>query len=291
MRMRFIGRMSKDAPLLVRVAVIALRAARRCMPAYGSVKSRHDFTLAQLTACLVIRAYTKSTYRQTTDLLMVSPDLREALGLKKVPHYTTLQKQADAQGMLAVLEAIVGRVIADVGAAERAEELAIDSTGVQIGSASVHYRARSGKVASRYVKVSLAVICGMLLPAAMVVSFGPGVDMKEMPQILDQASRRVKPRAAYADRGYDAEWVHEYCREEWGVESWIPPVVRTRDGSIRTPHRARMQPLPASYGRRWHAESFFSGLKRSTGSTLMARKENTLLVDAAMRVLAYTIRR
>lgn len=288
---RFIVCMNTEVPLIVRVAQLALRSARPCMATYGSLKSRHDFTLPQLTACLVLKAYTKSTYRQTCELLSTSPALREAIGLDKTPHFTTLQKQANTAGMAEVIGTIVGQVLAEIGAAAEAEDLAIDSTGMQIGSASLHYRARSGKGASRYVKVSLAVICGLLLPAAMTVSFGPDVDIREMPHLLEQARSRVKPRAAYADRGYDAEWVHEYCWEDWGVESWIPPVIRTRDGSIKTPHRARMKNLPKSFGRRWHAETFMSGLKRSTGSMLMSRKENTLRVEAALRVLAYTIRR
>lgn len=283
--------MSKDAPLIVRVAKMALRAARPCVAQYGSIKSRHDFTLPQLTACLVLKAYTKSTYRQVSDLLETSHELRSALGLRKAPHFTTLQKQANAAGMAEVLRAIIGQVLCDVGAAAQADELAIDSTGLQIGAASLHYRARSGQGASRYVKVSLAVICGMLLPASMVVSFGPSVDMKEMPAVLAEASARVRPRAVYADKGYDAEWVHEFCREAWGAASWIPPVIRTRDGRIGTKYRARMTRLPKAYGRRWHAETFMSGLKRSTGSTLMSRKSNTLQVEAALRVLAYTIRR
>ena len=37
------------------------------------------------------------------------------------------------------------------------------------------------------------------------------------------------------------------------------------------------------------AESFFSGLKRTIGSTLISRKPNQLLVEAAFKVLAYTL--
>ena len=45
------------------------------------------------------------------------------------------------------------------------------------------------------------------------------------------------------------------------------------------------------YGSRWAVESFFSGLKRTMGSTLNARKPSQLLVEAAFKVLAYTLRR
>jgi hypothetical protein len=46
-----------------------------------------------------------------------------------------------------------------------------------------------------------------------------------------------------------------------------------------------------SYGRRWHIESFFSGLKRVTGSALGSRLEGNLFKEAAFRLLAYTLHR
>lgn len=41
---------------------------------------------------------------------------------------------------------------------------------------------------------------------------------------------------------------------------------------------------------RWYAESFMSGLKRTTGSALTARKDNTMNAEASFRVLAYSVR-
>ena len=78
------------------------------------------------------------------------------------------------------------------------------------------------------------------------------------------------------------------CRESWGAESYIPAVIRTADGSIKTRYRSEMRELPAKFGRRWHVESFFSGLKRTT---LSSRTPRTLLAEASMKILAYTIRR
>jgi hypothetical protein len=45
------------------------------------------------------------------------------------------------------------------------------------------------------------------------------------------------------------------------------------------------------YGRRWHAETFMSGLKRTMGNALNATTERGLMFDAAMKVLAYALRR
>jgi hypothetical protein len=45
------------------------------------------------------------------------------------------------------------------------------------------------------------------------------------------------------------------------------------------------------YGRRWLVESFMSGLKRTTGATLSARNDRSLFLEAALKVLAYALRR
>ena len=70
----------------------ALAVAEAGLPLYGSVRSRHDFTLPQLFAILVLREFFKTDYRGIVQLLHDLSDLRESLGLKKVPHFTTLQK-------------------------------------------------------------------------------------------------------------------------------------------------------------------------------------------------------
>ena len=76
-----------------RVAELAMQLGGRHLADYSSTRSRHDFTQCQLMACLILRAYLKTTYRGVLELLAVSPNLREALGMAdKLPHCTTLQK-------------------------------------------------------------------------------------------------------------------------------------------------------------------------------------------------------
>jgi Transposase domain (DUF772) len=88
--------MKSDAekkPVIERVAELAMRLGGKHLADYGSTRSRHDFTQRQLMACLILRVYLKTTYRGVLELLAVSPNLREALGMEdKLPHYTTLQK-------------------------------------------------------------------------------------------------------------------------------------------------------------------------------------------------------
>jgi len=78
------------------------------------------------------------------------------------------------------------------------------------------------------------------------------------------------------------------------VQSVIQPARARADGTLGGVFRPEMTPAAlqeSGYGRRWHIESFFSGLKPMTGSALTARKDINLAKEAAFRVLAYTLHR
>jgi hypothetical protein len=54
--------------------------------------SPRRYTQPQLFACLALKAFFKTDYRGAQALLQDHSDLRAALGLRTVPHFTTLQK-------------------------------------------------------------------------------------------------------------------------------------------------------------------------------------------------------
>src|SRR5215211_6735318 len=72
------------------VAREALALARESLPAYTSARSRKDFTAHQLFAVLALKTFFKTDYRGIAQLLTDFVELREELGLTKVPHYSTL---------------------------------------------------------------------------------------------------------------------------------------------------------------------------------------------------------
>ena len=73
-----------------RVAREALAVARQALPAYSCPTSRHDFTQAQLLAVLALKTFLNTDYRGAVAFLEDFPELRQDLGLAKVPHYSTL---------------------------------------------------------------------------------------------------------------------------------------------------------------------------------------------------------
>lgn len=70
----------------------ALEVARLALPAYSSKFSKKDFTRHQHVAILALKAFLRTSYRGVVELLRDWSDLRSALGLGRVPHFTTLQK-------------------------------------------------------------------------------------------------------------------------------------------------------------------------------------------------------
>jgi hypothetical protein len=84
--------MTKSPTVLARAA---LETARRALGPYSSRHSRHDFTQAQLFAILVLKTFFQTDYRGIVELLREFAELRAVLELRKVPHWTTLQKAQD----------------------------------------------------------------------------------------------------------------------------------------------------------------------------------------------------
>jgi hypothetical protein len=76
------------------LARAALAVAADALPAYSSKYSRRDYTQHQLFALLALRAFLRTDYRGLEGLLRDWSDLRQALGLAKVPDHSTLQKAA-----------------------------------------------------------------------------------------------------------------------------------------------------------------------------------------------------
>ncbi len=80
---------------LLVLAAFALRVASRQLPDYSSPNSPRRFTQPQLLACIVLKPWLGDTYRSVAERLERSPRLRAVLGLRSVPHYTTLKRFRD----------------------------------------------------------------------------------------------------------------------------------------------------------------------------------------------------
>jgi hypothetical protein len=68
----------------------AHRLASRVWPTSAHPCSRHDFTLPQLFACLVVREMMKLSYRKAEALLRDAPHWLADIGMSRAPDHNTL---------------------------------------------------------------------------------------------------------------------------------------------------------------------------------------------------------
>lgn len=76
------------------LARTALEVARAEVPDHSSKFSPRRYTQPQLLALLALREFLRVDYRGLVALLTDWSDLRDALGLSRVPNFSTLQRAA-----------------------------------------------------------------------------------------------------------------------------------------------------------------------------------------------------
>ena len=80
----------KTSKSTLTVARMAMEAAGDALDDYSHIKSPRKFTQPQLLACLMIKEFHELDYRGVQVMLAEWSDLRDVLGLQRVPHFTTL---------------------------------------------------------------------------------------------------------------------------------------------------------------------------------------------------------
>lgn len=273
----------------VRVVKLALRLARRHLADYSHKKSPRKFTQPQLFACLILKAHMGCTYRKTEELLILMPSVREAIGLLEVPRFTTMAEFADRADVLELIDAVLASIARTISKA-RPQDAAVDGTGLETTSASAHFVSRAGRKRTKYVKLTLGVLCSSVIPCALVVDWGPSHDMRQAWTLREKMKGSCTPTMLWGDGAFDSEPWHRANWEDWGVPSYAPTTVKSLDGHVNGFYRNVFQMPVKEYGRRWMCETANSAIKRTMGSTLRSRKQNTLFAEAAFKVAAYAIK-
>jgi hypothetical protein len=250
---------------------------------YSHRYSPKTFTQPQKFACLVLKTFFKTDYRGICQLLSELTDLRAALGLKKVPHFTTLQKASRQLLRAASVRRLLHKQVRRFFRRRRKlRRAAFDSTGLQCGHASAYYtrrRAQNGEKAVFYkpfAKLEAATDCATHFVIAAMTRRGPGPDNKRFVPLLDQALSRILLDSVVADAGFDGEPNHRYARERCGVHSFIPatigrPTSKPLTGRYRRRMKQRLDKNYGGYGQRWQVETVFSMIKRRLSASIASR--------------------
>lgn len=102
--------------------------------------------------------------------------------------------------------------------------------------------------------------------------------------------KRISTDWIVADKGYDANWLHEYC-EEKGIKRCIP--IRTwskgkhKNWSLRRQNQQYLH--PKRYHRREMVESIFKAIKTKFGASVSSVKISAQRVELYCRAIAHNI--
>jgi hypothetical protein len=302
---------------------MAYLLALRTLPRHSCKFSRHDFTLAQLFACLVVREFFGLSYRRTEALLNDAPAWLADAGLTRAPDHNTLWRAADALlsarrcgRMMDLLAELFAR--AKLLKLPRRRPLAIDSTCFEHHHRSGHYDRRCRRMTddapkrpgkwgksvnaarSRRLratpKLAAAVDSGTHLILAAKARVGNGSDAPDFDDLLYDAWRRARVAVVVADAGYDSEANHEIARHDLGVRSIIatgigrptrkPPSGRWRRHTRKRFGRKADRKL---YGQRAQSETAHSMMKRNQSSSLRSRTPERQRKEMMLKVLVHNI--
>jgi hypothetical protein len=287
----------------VAVARAALAVATRGLPRYAHRYSPKVYTQPQLFACLVLKTFFKTDYRGLWAYLHDLPELRRVVGLRGVPHFTTLHKAS--QRLLRLPRArrlLAATVRRHLRRRRRVRRAALDSTGLEDGHRSFYYvRRRNGSAKrwqtvayGRYAKLELAVDTASHLILAALPGRGPRVDVDRCVPLLTATLDNVAVASVLADAGYDSEPNHRFARERHGVRSFIPakigrPTAKPPSGRYRRRMKQRLTKHYGRYGQRWQVETTFSMVKRRLTTAVAARRYWSKCRELLLLVLCYNL--
>lgn len=293
---------------------VAHDAATWVLPDYASPFSRHDFTLPQLFACLVVREMMRLSYLKT-EAMLNDTDWCQRLGMDRVPDSSTLCRAfheiltlADFDNMLDLLAG------ASKDAGLTGDTLAIDSTMFDPHPRSRHYERRCKAHASEddentanqrrsasvkaLPKLGIGIDTHSHLIASAVAKTGLGSDAPDFAPLLIDGDRRLLVSHTLADAGYDSQHNHRLARDELGICSWIKAKVGRRIDPrwpATDPWRRHMQQQLAGsqkgkpYGQRAQVETVNSMIKRNLGSATTARTRRGREMQLLMKVLVHNL--
>jgi hypothetical protein len=171
--------------------------------------------------------------------------------------------------------------------------VAIDSSGMSRSLPSPHYVKRIDKPYPIEVPLKLSVavdtrnkrILALRLRARKWVH-----DIKDVKYLIKRLP--VKPNKIVADKGYDANWLHEYCHN-LAIQSVIPArnYGSNKIQRYKTKHRKMAMKIftKRTYNRREIVESVFGATKRKFGPSVSSVKFSAQRAEMYCRAITHNI--
>jgi IS5 family transposase len=259
-----------------------LQLATQHLPPYSSKFSKRTFTQPQLVTLYCLKLKLRATYRELIDWLEEMPRLQEALGLQRLPHFTTVQKA------FARLSATIWRVLHRVSASllasseEEGRVAALDASGWDRHYASRYYTQRV-KLKIRALKTTLLVETHTQAILDLHLTTTWRHDTQIGPRLTARNLEHFE--TLVADKGYDDRGHRQRLRR-----AGKRPLIKHREfASYDKGANARMD--RALYHRRSLVETVISVLKRKYGAGVSSRVWWRQFRELVAMCLVYNVER
>lgn len=208
--------------------------AQMIIPKYSHEYSKHKYTQPQLFAILSYKIYNKYNYRRLIDNLNVSDTIKKVIGLKTIPHYTTIQKFFKKL-KTEYLNAINDLLLTFFPVTNC--YFSLDGTGYTSSYSDIYYNNRMKKPRKSYMKNHIVVDSEYMLIRHQNVKKGPRFDTVFAISAI-RSIEKYKPRYILADKAYDTEDIKQTIIEETTAIPQIPTKKNQKTGTYRTKCRA-----------------------------------------------------
>jgi hypothetical protein len=272
---------------LIKFTFVSFKIAKMSLSEYSCEKSKHTFSQHQLIALLCLMKRLKLDYRLFTSIIQLMPKIQTLIGLKTIPHYTTLQKffkrlKSD------IMDKIMHKTVKLFDIND--PWVALDGTGHSCDQASTYFtdkiKKQSKKWRKNFTKNQIAIDTKNQVILAQRVTKGPRHDSKDAIPLI-RKTKKYKPIGFSLDRAYDSEEIHKVIHEELCASSLIPLKKRAQKGKYRLGSRTIF--TKPKYHRRSIAETIISVIKRIFGDKNQSRSDKLRNKETKLKNTCYNI--
>ena len=264
------------------------------IPKFSSRFSKKTFTQHQWLVLGFLKVKENKNYRDFADWVLFSNEIFYLLKLKRMFHFTTLQKFLQRFDS-SVFDQLIAAVFSQINATQRPIDVAIDGSGFTSSYSSRYFVMRINRETGyrSFMKMSIAVDPRSRALLAVKCRKAPAHDTKNFIPLLRRADRCVSQRIrnVIADKAYDSCKNFHFVEKELHADAIIPLRVFRRSRAGRSTIRKHRPVLPDSriYGGRNLAETTFSVIKRKFGGDLRSRLTEVKKKEMKLKALVYNL--
>jgi hypothetical protein len=247
------------------------------IPRYFSKFSNKIFCNHQKIILLVLKQKLRTTYRDLVELLKIT-NIPQQIGLKRIPHHTTLVKFA---------KKIKPKLLNFLLPFRKAKITGVDGTGFEVSNQSRHYQMRTNSHPyRRYIKTSISADTEKQIILTNEIHKSPRNDMKDSYLLI----KGLQTEKIVGDKAYSSRKFRHFIFNKLKAVPVIPQKKNERKYYVSL-GRKILGFDKKIYHQRSKVETIFSVIKRKYGSALKSRSFAMQKKEVICKLIAYNLDR